>query len=106
MVVMAVIVAMIVAMFVMGFRSMGMVVGTMRIVVMLDGVTTGTARMRPRQRDDARQDGAEQRQENDGLNHMLVPLRMISAQTRFAFVATENRFALFRIMRCPSPSSD
>jgi hypothetical protein len=26
-------------------------------------------------------------------------LRMISAQTRSAFVATENRFTLFRIMR-------
>jgi hypothetical protein len=97
-------VAVIVAMVVMGFRGMHPM--AMRIVLMLDGVAARAARMRSEQRDDTRHDGAEQRQENDCLDHLLVLLRMISAQTRSAFVAKENRSPLFRIMRCPSPSSD
>jgi hypothetical protein len=74
-------------------------VGAVRIVMMLDLVAAGVSRMRANDRDSSRNDGAEQRQENDCLDHVGIPLRMISAQTHFAFAATENRSPLFRIMR-------
>ena len=63
MVVMAVVVL---TMLVMGDRGMG--VGTM-VVVMLDGISARVARMRAEHRDQPRDDGAEQRQEDDCLIH-------------------------------------
>jgi hypothetical protein len=39
------------------------------VIVMLDDVTAGVAGMRAEQRDQAGQDGAQQRQKNDCLNH-------------------------------------
>jgi len=77
----------------------------MGVVVVLDRIAARAAPMSADQCDRAGENGAQQRQENDCLNHMHYPLRMISAQTRSAFVATENRCPLFRIMRV-SPSSD
>src|SRR5665213_1211741 len=83
-------------------RLRRMRVRTMRIVVMLDGIAARIARMRPEDRDQPREDGADQRQKDDDLNHRRASLRMISEQTRM-FVR-ENRLPLFRIML--SPSSD
>ena len=54
-----------VAMVVMGDRGMGVAV----VVVMLDGVPARIARMRAKDRDQPREDRAEQRQEDDGLIH-------------------------------------
>jgi hypothetical protein len=78
-------------------RRMG--VSAMRAVVMLDLVAARVPRMGANDRDRSRNEGADQRQKNDCLDHALAPLRMTSAQTRSAFVARENRFPLFRIMR-------
>src|ERR1700723_754522 len=89
----------IVCMFIMGISRMR--IGSVRIVMMFDLVATWMARMRANDRDGSRNDGADQRQENDCLDHIRASLRMISAQTRFAFVAPENRSPLFRIMRYP-----
>jgi hypothetical protein len=69
----------------------------MPVVVMLDLIATRVARMRPEDRDQAGQNGAQQRQKDDCLNHQSIPLRMISRQTK-SFVG-ENRLPLFRIMR-------
>jgi hypothetical protein len=70
----------------------------MRVVVMmLDRIAARVARMRPEDRDQAGQNGAQQRQKDDCLNHQSIPLRMISEQTNW-FVR-ENRLPLFRIMR-------
>ena len=92
-----IVVTVIVAMFVMGVSRMR--ISAVRIVVMLDLIAARIARMRANDRDHARNDGADQRQENDCLDHVGIPSRMISAQTRSAFDATENRSPLFRIMR-------
>src|SRR3977135_3574172 len=54
-------------MIVMGSRRMGV---AMRVVVMLDRITARVARMRPEYRDRARENGADQRQEDDCLNHL------------------------------------
>jgi hypothetical protein len=67
---MVVVMAVIVAMIVVGFRGVGVAMG---VVVMLDGVAARATRMRADQRDDAGQDGAEQRQEDDCLNHIPRP---------------------------------
>ncbi len=96
-----IVVAMIVGcMIVMSVRRMG--VGAMRVVVMLDGIAARIARMRTKDRDQAREYSADQRQKDDCLDHWRASLRMISGQTK-AFVR-ENRFTLFRIML--NPSSD
>jgi len=55
-------------MIVMGLRRVG--VSTMRIIVMLDGVAARVAPMSPIDRDEASENGAQQRQENDCLDHM------------------------------------
>jgi hypothetical protein len=85
----------IMAMVVMGRRGMGMI--AMPMVVVLDLIAARVARMRPEQRNQAGQNGAQQRQKDDCLNHQSIPLRMISEQTNW-FVR-ENRLPLFRIMR-------
>ena len=64
MVVMAVV---IMAMIVMGGSRMGMI--AMPVVVVLDRIAARVARMRPEQRNQAGQNGAQQRQKNDCLNH-------------------------------------
>ncbi len=64
MIVMAVIVG---AVVVIGMQRVS--VSTMRIVVMLDGVAARAARMSPEQRDQAGENGAQQRQKNDCLDH-------------------------------------
>ena len=83
------VVVVIVPMVVMGVSRVA--VSAMRVVVMmLDRIAARVARMRPEDRDQAGQNGAQQRQKNDCLNHQSIPLRMISP---------ENRLPLFRIMR-------
>ena len=90
------VVMVVVPMVVMGASRMG--VSAMRVVVMmLNRIAAGIARMRPEDRDQAGQNGAQQRQKDDCLNHQSIPLRMISEQTNW-FVR-ENRLPLFRIMR-------
>ena len=65
---MVVVVAVIVGgMVVMGIRRMG---SAMRVVVMLDRVAARVARMRAENGDQAREDGANQRQEDDCLDHL------------------------------------
>jgi hypothetical protein len=65
----------IVTVIVMAMVVMGMVVMGMRrmrviaVIVMLDLIAARVARMRPEQRDQAGQDGAQQRQKDDCLNH-------------------------------------
>ena len=59
----------IVAMVVMGSRRMRVRVMPMAVIVMLDRVAARVARMRPEQRDQAGQNGAQQRQKDDCLNH-------------------------------------
>jgi len=73
---------------IMGSDGMGVV--AMPIVVVLDRIAGRVARMRPEDRDQAGQNGAQQRQKDDCLNHQSIPLRMI---------LPENRLPLFRIMR-------
>jgi hypothetical protein len=63
-----VVVAVIIGMFVMGSRRMG--VGAMRIVVVLDLISARIARMRAEDRDQPREDRADQRQKDDCLNHL------------------------------------
>ena len=92
-----IVVTVIVGMFIMGIGRMR--IGAVRIVMMFDLVATRMARMRANDRDGPRNDGADQWQENNCLDHIRASLRMISAQTRSAFVAPENRSPLFRIMR-------
>jgi hypothetical protein len=83
------VVVVIVPMVVMGASRMG--VSAMRVVVMMfDRIAARIARMRSEDRDQAGQNGAQQRQKDDCLNHQPIPLRMISP---------ENRLPLFRIMR-------
>ena len=84
----------IVAMVVMGISGVCMI--AMPMTVMLDLITARIALMRAEDRDQAGQNGAQQRQKNNCLNHQSIPLRMISP---------ENRLPLFRIMRV-SPSSN
>jgi hypothetical protein len=57
----------VVAMIVMGRGGMGVV--PMAVIVMLDRIATWVARMRPEYGDQAGQDGAQQRQKDDCLNH-------------------------------------
>ena len=90
------VVMVVVPMVVMGASRMG--VSAMRVVVMmLNRIAARVARMRTEDRDQAGQNGAQQRQKDDCLNHQSIPLRMISEQTNW--VVRENRLPLFRIMR-------
>jgi len=57
-------------MLVMGIRRMG--IGTVRVVMMLDGVTARIARMRAEDRDQSRENRADQRQKDDCLDHPRV----------------------------------
>jgi hypothetical protein len=68
---MVIVVTVIVTMIVMGFRreGTGAMVISMGVVVMLDFVTARLARMRADQRDHCRDEGADQRQQNDCLDH-------------------------------------
>jgi hypothetical protein len=63
-----VVVTVIVVMFVMGVSRMR--ISAVRIVVMLDLVAARVARMRANDRDGSRDNGADQRQENDCLDHV------------------------------------
>ena len=72
-----------------GRRPVQVRVGPMPVVVMLDLIAARVARMRPENGDQAGQDGAQQRQKDNCLNHRRFPLRMIWP---------ENRLPLFRIM--------
>ena len=66
-----VVVAMIImAVIVMGIRRMGMGAVTMAVIVMLDRIAARVARMRPEDRDQAGQNGADQRQKDDCLDHL------------------------------------
>src|SRR4029434_6349564 len=73
--VMVVVAVIVMAMVVMGSDGMGVV--AMPIVVVLDRIAGRVARMRPEDRDQAGQNGAQQRQKDDCLNHQSIPLRMI-----------------------------
>jgi hypothetical protein len=84
MMILAVIVA---RMIVMGSRRVG--IAGMRVIVMLDLIADRIARMCAEDRDQARDNGADQRQEDDCLNHGRASLRM---------TFSENRFTFFRIM--------
>src|SRR4051812_43887495 len=66
-----------------------------RVIVMLDGIAAGIAGMRAKDRDQARENRADQGQKDDCLDHLPALWRMIFS---------ENRFTLFRIML--NPSSD
>ena len=94
-----IVMAVVVAMIIMNFRGMGMRIGAMGIIVMVDGVTARAARMRTDQRDDPCKNGSQQRQEYDCLYHRTFSLRMISEPTNR--LVRENRPPLFRIMRQP-----
>jgi hypothetical protein len=50
-------------------RRRGMGVAAMRVVTVLDGIAGRVARMRTKDRDEARENGAQQRQKDDCLNH-------------------------------------
>jgi hypothetical protein len=50
----------------------GVGVRCMRVVVVLDGIAARIARMRPENRDQAGQNGAQQRQEDNCLNHVGI----------------------------------
>ena len=64
---MMVVVAVIVGMIVMGIRRMG--IRAMRLVVVFDGIAAWIARMRTEYGNKARENGAQQRQKDDCLNH-------------------------------------
>ena len=65
------VVMVIVPMVVMGASRMGM--SAMRVVVMMfDRIAARVARMRPEDRDQAGQNGAQQRQKDDCLNHQSI----------------------------------
>ena len=59
----------VVAMVVTGDRGVSVALGVAMIVVMLDGVAARIAGMGAENRDQPREDGAEQRQEDDCLVH-------------------------------------
>jgi hypothetical protein len=63
-----IVVTVIVGMFIMGIGRMR--IGAMRIVMMFDLVATRMARMRANDRDGSRNDGADQRQKNNCLDHV------------------------------------
>src|ERR1700719_1142101 len=63
---------MVVVTVVVGMLFMGVGGVPMRVVMMLDGVAARTARMRANERDDRGDDGPEQRQEDDCLDHSRV----------------------------------
>ena len=67
---MIVVAVIVVTMVVMGRRGMGVV--PMAVVVMLDLIAARVARMRPEDGDQAGQNGAQQRQKDDCLNHSCV----------------------------------
>jgi hypothetical protein len=48
---------------------LGVGVRCMRVVVVLDGIAARIARLRPENRDQTGQNGAQQRQEDNCLNH-------------------------------------
>ena len=66
---MVVVAVVVVTMIVMGRRRMGV---AMRVVMMLDGIAARIARMRAEDGDQPRENGAEQRQKDDCLNHSCV----------------------------------
>ena len=59
----------VIVMVVMGISGMGVI--AMPVVVMLDRIAARVARMRAEDRDQAGQNGAQQRQKDDCLNHQL-----------------------------------
>jgi hypothetical protein len=59
----------VVAMVVMGGSRMAMIAMAVVVVVVLDRIAARIARMRPEQRYQAGQNGAQQRQKDDCLNH-------------------------------------
>jgi choline-glycine betaine transporter len=60
----------VVTMVIMGGRRMSVAVAMPVIAVMVELVARGVAGMRADERDQASQNGAQQRQENDCLNHL------------------------------------
>jgi hypothetical protein len=93
-----------------GMNEAGVLVDSNPTVMMLVGmkldlIAARIARMGTHNRDQSCDDGADERQKDDCLDHWRASSRMIAAQTRLAFVAKENRFPLcanaalrFRIM--------
>jgi MFS superfamily sulfate permease-like transporter len=67
---MMVVVTVIVSMIVM--RIQGILAGAVRVVVMFDRIAARAASMRTHDGDDAGENGAQQRQENDCLDHSRV----------------------------------
>ena len=65
-----IVVTVVIRIIVMSIRCMS--IGAVRIVMMLHGVAARVARMRPENRDQASENGAQQRQKNDCLNHSWV----------------------------------
>ena len=61
-----------------GMRNGSVGVAAMRVVMVLDGIAGWVARMRAENRDEAGENGAQQRQKDDCLNHAQAPLRTIS----------------------------
>jgi hypothetical protein len=55
-----------------GIRGLGMGAVIVRVVVMLDGIAARIARMRAENRNQAREYGTQQWQEDDRLNHNRV----------------------------------
>ncbi len=70
---MVVVAVVVMRMIVMGGRGMRVGAMTMSVVVMLDLVAARVARMRPENGDQAGQDGAQQRQKDNCLNHSIAP---------------------------------
>ena len=66
---MIVVAVVIVTMVVMRSSRVGISAMAMPVIMMFDRVATRVARMRPEYGDQAGQNGAQQRQENDCLNH-------------------------------------
>jgi hypothetical protein len=58
----------VIGMIVMGLRRVGAV--AVRVIVMLDRVAAGIARMRAKNRDQAGENSADQRQKDDCLDHL------------------------------------
>jgi hypothetical protein len=83
-------------MIVMGMRRMR--VGAMRVIMMLDGVAARIARMGAEDRNQPREDSADQRQKDDCLNHRHSP-SMILPENRFPPIGSEPEGMLFGIMR-------
>ena len=84
-----------VPMFIMRSRRVSMTV----VVVMIDRITAGIAPMRAHQCNQRGEDRADQRQEDDCLDHVSTPRSMISQPMHP--LAGESRSSLFRIMLQP-----